>query len=114
MTKERALIGTDACGAPIILATDSSGIRFDVSEISCLADDIGIRWDESLPPGLYLWTGIRKMIMCGHPLGAQEWDIDYTGELRRVEPHEVSELYAMTAPDPYPMDGPDDTDKAGY
>jgi hypothetical protein len=99
--KERALIGTDATGGPIILATDGATVAFDCEEVSTNAEDIGLgRSKDFTEAGLYLWEGTAKMESGGAPWEPGEPEVVYTGTIRKVAPEEVAELYAMEPPEP--------------
>lgn len=98
--KGRALIGTDAHGAPVILATDSVVI-FGCCEYICTgAEDVGLcAIKECLTPGLYLWEGEGRWEDTGSPWEPGEPEMVWRGKLRPVKPEEVAELYAMTPPE---------------
>jgi hypothetical protein len=103
---ERALIGTDARGSPIVLATDGPWIAADVENICSGAEDIGLVDARDLKePGLYLWQGFGQ-------IGLVSWDsneveTEYIGMLRPVKPEEVAELYRMRPPEPPEEKSPD-------
>jgi hypothetical protein len=93
---ERALIGTDANGIPVILATDSEHIAADLACAGTSAEDVGLCGH--LAPGLYLWEGISKLSFSSWEAIAPD-GTEYQGTLRPVKPEEVAELYAMEPPD---------------
>jgi hypothetical protein len=103
----RALIGTDATGVPVVLATDDGWLEEEVDNVGTNAEDVGIRGLEAcIPAGLYLFTGHSRLtydLESGKPDGS-EW----VGDLRPVRPEEVAELYAMEPPAPPSLEGPDD------
>lgn len=103
MSKERALIGTDQRGVPIVLATDGESIGFDCEEISTSAEDVGLAVvNDVSQPGLYLWEGTAKIVDPGGSwMGPSEPYTQYKGTLRPVLPEEVASLYAMTPPARY-------------
>ncbi len=99
---ERALIGTDTKGNPVVLATDGPTIGYDCAEVSTDANDIGLAdRKDCLTPGLYLWEGTAAMEHVGD-YESQEQQIVYTGTIRPVLPSEIAELYAMEPPDEMP------------
>ena len=92
---ERALIAPIINGSPVVLATDGEWIASDCNEVGTYAEDIGIASPKDCPePGLYLWTGFGQMTHDG-----SKTNIDYHGELRRVRPDEVEELFRMQPPE---------------
>lgn len=94
----RALFVTDIAGNLVLLATDGEEIAYEAGNITTCNHDIGIV-DERLTkePGMYLWTGTVKYVG-GCPDYAPE--AEYDGTVRKVEPHEIAELYAMKPPKP--------------
>lgn len=96
---ERALLGTDAGGIPIILATDSLQIAFDVREISSSAADLGLAsTKEVAKSGLYLWEGYSSVEVYNGWEGSEP-EVVYCGKLRPVLPEEVATLYALKPPE---------------
>lgn len=97
MTVERALIGTNVCGVPIVLATDGGTVFFMCKEVSTGCEDIGL-CDAALAPGLYLWEGEARTEVYGAPWDTQEPELVFDGTIRPVRLEEVAELYAMLPP----------------
>lgn len=97
---QRALIGVDQRGVPVVLATDGEGIACDCDNVCTGAEDIGLLDGRDLPkPGLYLWTGTSKIETHQYGIDVYEPEVVYTGTVRPVKPEEVEELYAMQPPD---------------
>ena len=97
---ERALIGTDQRGAPVILATDGAWVGRDCEEVSTNAEDVGlVDVGDCREPGLYLWEGYGEVVNDGACDGPLEPTVKYTGTLRPVRPGEVAGLYAMAPPE---------------
>lgn len=111
---QRALIGTDQRGIPIVLATDGDWIGFDCENITTGAEDIGLVDHKDCPePGLYLWEGYGQ-VENGGSWDCVEPETVYHGTVRKVRPEEVAALYAMTPPpEPEPEEFPDDADGEG-
>jgi hypothetical protein len=101
MKTERALVGTDCRGSPIVLATDSGEIACSCEQVSSGAEDIGLVDDKDCPtPGLYLWEGTSRLeTNRGAPWEPAEPEVVFTGTLRPVRPEEVAALYALTPPE---------------
>jgi hypothetical protein len=97
---ERALIGLDQQGVPIILATDGPWIASDCENIATGAEDVGLVDAGDFPhPGLYLWEGYGHLVNGGAWDGPVEPEVEYVGTLRMVMPEEVAELYKMKPPE---------------
>jgi hypothetical protein len=103
----RALLCLDAKGDARILATDSACIAGDIDAIgTTCADDIGIVSSRKVGPGLSLWTGTIAMVNCSAPDMPEDWQPDFTGEVRSVvNMLEALELFQMHPPEPeFPED----------
>lgn len=97
---ERALIGVDQRGSPVILATDGPWIAADCENICTGAEDVGLVDARDCPvPGLYLWVGYGQVENGGSWDGPVEPEVVYHGTLRMVMPEEVAELYKMKPPE---------------
>lgn len=100
VTIHRALLALDAMGTPVVLATDSSHIMFDIDDVGCGtdADQIGIVSARDVGPGLWLWEGT----ITGRPTGdGYEIEPHYDGKLRAVTSMtEAVALFTMRAPEP--------------
>lgn len=92
----RALIGTDANGAAVVLSTDSVDIKSFAKEVFSGAEDIGLVDSRDLTPGLYLWEGVAEL---EHESCFKEPELNFYGDIRPVEPHEIADLYHMTPPE---------------
>jgi hypothetical protein len=95
---ERALIGTDVTGVPVILATDGPWVKAAVEATSASAEEcgvVGVR--ECGEPGLYLWTGTGQLETWGPDFNEPEAVFD--GEVRKLTAaDDLAALYAMTPP----------------
>ncbi len=97
--RERALIGTDAEGTAIILATDGGWIASTIEVSTTAAADVGLVKDGAwLAPGLYLWEGAGALGYETHEATVPT-EVRFRGSLRPVQPGEVAALYAMTPPE---------------
>ncbi len=97
--RERALIGTDANGVAVILATDGGWIASTIEVSTTAAVDVGLVQDGArLAPGLYLWEGTGALGYETHEATVPT-EVRFRGELRPVRPEEVAALYAMTPPE---------------
>lgn len=97
---QRALIGTDQRGIPIILATDGAWIAAECDNVSTGAEDYGlVDGKDCHEPGLYLWEGRGQVISQGAPWDCPELETVYEGTLRKVLPEEVAALYTMKPPE---------------
>lgn len=97
---ERALIGVDQRGVPVVLATDGAWVASDCENITTGAEDIGLADAGDFPaPGLYLWEGYGRLENGGPWDGPLEPEVVYYGDVRPVAPEEVDELYKMRPPE---------------
>lgn len=95
--KVRALIAVGRSGRAVIISTDSPCLDRDVDAIGDDADDIGIEVTTS--PGVYLWEGTATERWSGLP-GEEEFETEYEGRARDIEPCELESLEAMEPPEP--------------
>lgn len=97
----RALVALDVRGLARRLATDSSLIAFDATEIDSDCEQIGILDAKDIGAGLWLWEGT----VTPYPWGPDdEYDPQYDGSVRYIgDMAEGMNLFLMKPPEPiYP------------
>jgi hypothetical protein len=97
----RCLVGLDVRGVARILATDSSLIAFDATEIDSDCEQIGILDAKDIGAGLWLWVGT----VTASPWGPDgEYEPQYDGSVRYIgDMAEAMALFSMSPPEPiYP------------
>lgn len=104
--KARILVAIGMQRSAIVICTDSEWVHQEVIDISPHCDDVGILSsadykgvaDCSIPPGIYLWEGVLKVVG-RNSMDGWEAETDYSGNIRPVEPAELTALLAMQPPD---------------
>jgi hypothetical protein len=100
MERAKALVALGMCRAAIVIATDSAAIQEDVSAISPNCDDIGLLHpkDYENDNGIYLWEGTIKQLFRQSFEGTEMDGLEYEGDLRPVEPQELTALLLLSPP----------------